>query len=667
GIADVTVSLVVDKNQDGVIDPAADSLVMTTTTGTDGSYLFDYLTAVSGMAYLVQVDTADPQFPTDAYSNPYVLTTSGNPLLVSGLTSGQDYRDADFGFIAGGSIGDTVWQDNDGDGLQDPDEPGLSGVTVELYEWTDTNGDGMYTAADDATTYIGSTTTDAAGVYQFNSLDAGSYVVKVTGVTLDQTSDPDRLNPCADSSRPLDPACDEATGVELAAGQIFMAADFGYRPARTLGDYVWLDVNGDGVQDADEPGLGGVVIELTQPSSSVITTTTDSDGFYSFGGGDLTADGAYQIAVDTTTLPSASMAATYDLDGTLDDSTSYTFSTGVNGNVDTVDFGYRYDGVYSISGTVFFDSGADGGAYSSGSDTPYANIEVYLWDGYGRRIGTTTTDSSGAFSFGSLPGGGVAYTVSLNPDSPQLGGLTMTAHPAESGACTVCNNYNTVTITAANITGQDFGFYAATDFGDLAASYATLLADEGPYHKTGSLYLGSSVSTEGDGQVSATASADSYDDGVVRSLASLWTPGATVNLTINVTGGPGRVGGWFDWNGDGDFSDAGEFVDFGLRSGSSTAALKVPSSGYSTGDTLNVRFRVFDPAGIPGGGLDAGDFLGQAVNGEVEDYQWLFGVTAVTLQNLSVSNGTGQAIGVLIALFLTIGTLGLRLRRRKTQ
>ena len=30
---------------------------------------------------------------------------------------------------------------------------------------------------------------------------------------------------------------------------------------------------------------------------------------------------------------------------------------------------------------------------------------------------------------------------------------------------------------------------------------ATLLADEGPYHKTGSLYLGSSVSTEGDGQV----------------------------------------------------------------------------------------------------------------------------------------------------------------------
>ena len=31
------------------------------------------------------------------------------------------------------SIGDYVWEDIDGDGIQDVNEPGISGVTVRLY------------------------------------------------------------------------------------------------------------------------------------------------------------------------------------------------------------------------------------------------------------------------------------------------------------------------------------------------------------------------------------------------------------------------------------------------------------------------------------------------------------------------------------------------------
>ena len=42
---------------------------------------------------------------------------------------------------ATGAIGDRVWIDADGDGLQDPDESGLGGVTVNLY--TDDNNDGI--------------------------------------------------------------------------------------------------------------------------------------------------------------------------------------------------------------------------------------------------------------------------------------------------------------------------------------------------------------------------------------------------------------------------------------------------------------------------------------------------------------------------------------------
>ena len=62
---------------------------------------------------------------------------------------------------AGASFGDYVWVDVDGDGVQDPSETGLPGVTVLLLRC-----DG---------TLVQSTTTDANGRYGFSGLPAGSY------------------------------------------------------------------------------------------------------------------------------------------------------------------------------------------------------------------------------------------------------------------------------------------------------------------------------------------------------------------------------------------------------------------------------------------------------------------------------------------------------------
>ena len=55
------------------------------------------------------------------------------------------------------------------------------------------------------------------------------------------------------------------------------------RPQAKLGDLVWKDVNGNGLQDAGEPGLSGVTVELYNATNvKVETTVTDSTGFYSF-------------------------------------------------------------------------------------------------------------------------------------------------------------------------------------------------------------------------------------------------------------------------------------------------------------------------------------------------------------------------------------------------
>jgi SdrD B-like domain/Protein of unknown function (DUF3048) C-terminal domain len=50
-----------------------------------------------------------------------------------------------------------------------------------------------------------------------------------------------------------------------------------------LGNRVWLDANGNGIQDPGEEGIGGVCINLDDANGNLIQqTTTDSNGYYGF-------------------------------------------------------------------------------------------------------------------------------------------------------------------------------------------------------------------------------------------------------------------------------------------------------------------------------------------------------------------------------------------------
>jgi len=51
-----------------------------------------------------------------------------------------------------------------------------------------------------------------------------------------------------------------------------------------LGDKVWLDLNGNGLQDGDEGGIPGVTIELLRGEKTVATTVSDQYGYYVFEG-----------------------------------------------------------------------------------------------------------------------------------------------------------------------------------------------------------------------------------------------------------------------------------------------------------------------------------------------------------------------------------------------
>ncbi len=45
----------------------------------------------------------------------------------------------------------------------------------------------------------------------------------------------------------------------------------------SVGDFVWNDLNKDGVQDAGEPGIAGVTVRLVNATTNTVVATTTTD------------------------------------------------------------------------------------------------------------------------------------------------------------------------------------------------------------------------------------------------------------------------------------------------------------------------------------------------------------------------------------------------------
>ena len=161
GISGVTVNLLNASRQ----------VVATVTTNANGEFSFSGLSG--GTFYYVEIsDTAGKL--TDYYGT--TAPAIAGELQISNLTGDVDNTDdPNFGYNAKGAIGDTVFNDVDGDGTQDPGELGISGVTVKLYN--DDDGDGVIDAGDDQV--LATVTTDPNGNYMFSGLADGDYIVSI--------------------------------------------------------------------------------------------------------------------------------------------------------------------------------------------------------------------------------------------------------------------------------------------------------------------------------------------------------------------------------------------------------------------------------------------------------------------------------------------------------
>ena len=147
------------------------------------------------------------------------------------------------------------------------------------------------------------------------------------------------------------------------------------------------------------------------------------------------------------------------------------------------------------------------------------------------------------------------------------------------------------------------------DYGDAPSTYPVLKADNGARHSLSALYLGENAMADADGQPSAAANLDLFDDGVTF-LTDL-----KINQTCSVdvvSSDLGVLNAWLDLNIDGDWADAGEHIltDEPVTLGENTLSFSIPSTAKA--GTSYMRFRVSSSEGISYSGLVSG--------GEVEDY-----------------------------------------------
>ena len=382
-----------------------------TVTDVNGKYLFDsLLTGNYKVKFIAPLGTISSKQNTGADITDSDANTLGFSQLINidvSKTATDTLRNnpqIDAGFVPVGSIGDYVFLDKNGDGIQNTGDTPVAGIKVYLL-----NNLGVK---------IDSTITNSVGKYLFDSLLANTYKIQfvipagseATGKILggDPTKD-SNINPdgttdgvIIDTTLPLgnvgrdNPTID--AGIKSAYGSI--------------GDYVWFDANKDGLQTNGEAPVRGVKVYLLNASNIIIDSTkTDVNGKYLF---DSLVTGTYKIrfvAPKDSNLTVKGINSLSSIDSNPDTTTGLTDSVSIDtskpvGNIGRdnrdVDAGIIIN-LGSIAGKTFDDNDKSG--TQNAGDVDHPSVKVYLYKEIGGiyvKVDSVITDSQGNYKFNNL-------------------------------------------------------------------------------------------------------------------------------------------------------------------------------------------------------------------------------------------------------------------------
>jgi uncharacterized repeat protein (TIGR01451 family) len=408
-------SVYIDQNQNGTRDPGELGIdaVPVTLTGTDvlgnvinlsvntdlnGDYAFADLFTPDAGGYTVNEGTIPPAAGVlndgeDALGNAVSPGVLGNDVLSAiGLGAGQQASGYLFGEFQATAVSGVVYVDADRNNALDPSDPlRIAGVNVRLLE-----------GANCATgVQIDSTTTNAAGAYQFLSVTVG----RDYAVCQDQPAGYGNGNALGV------PGSDEILIANLPLLGV-AGNNFGELVGSIAGS-VYIDANDNGVREGSEAGIANVPVTLSgtdaRGNAVSLNVQTDAAGAYVFA--NLLAPNASGYTVSEGIIPPA--AGSFN-DGR--DTLGNAAVPGVLGN-DVLSsiglapaqdaIGYLFGELQSttIAGLVYVD-GDRNNALDPSDTVRIANVTVRLVQGAscaaGTVLDTAQTDASGAYLFANV-------------------------------------------------------------------------------------------------------------------------------------------------------------------------------------------------------------------------------------------------------------------------
>ncbi|WP_448543317.1 SdrD B-like domain-containing protein [Roseiflexus sp.] len=291
-------------------------LVATATTGPDGTYRFVDNVPANVSNYTIRVTggipagyvltTQDANFDSQDQRDSDAQLVAGEPrITVPNRPRGVNDDSLDVGFSRG-AVSGFVWRDLDQNGLRDPGEPFINGVTVELRDSSDN-----LIGTPQTTRSILNDPASRAGFFEFTSVPlTATYRVRIPNAEFNNPTDLlfGHATPLNQTATP--PAIGDQGLVNgttdgplvIGAGDFLQTPDFTLDAtnrrnetsnfglyAGTVGDFVWHDVNRNGIVDPLETtlGLANALVFVDLDSDCLIdtnelTTTTDLTGYYLF-------------------------------------------------------------------------------------------------------------------------------------------------------------------------------------------------------------------------------------------------------------------------------------------------------------------------------------------------------------------------------------------------